>query len=143
MACYDKYIYTYEHAILGLPTAMESELAVDSCIRGHRTYKNFWTPTMGEQLSCKRIIVVAYWRAWAFSCKFFTLVLLLLSLFRSEMALALACQLSYNNQYRDMLSTLAFARAKTPREELSSNQETTPTNMSAIALRMRSPIYMI
>lgn len=37
-------------------TAMESELAVDSCIRGHHVFKNIWTPTMDEQLSCKREI---------------------------------------------------------------------------------------
>jgi len=35
---------------------MESELALDSCIRGHHIFKNIWTPTMGEQLSCKREI---------------------------------------------------------------------------------------
>ena len=35
---------------------MECELAVDSCIRGHHIFKNIWTPTMGEQLSCKREI---------------------------------------------------------------------------------------
>ena len=33
---------------------MESELTLDSCIRGHHVYKNVWTPIMGEQLSCKR-----------------------------------------------------------------------------------------
>ena len=35
---------------------MECELAMDSCIQGHHVFKNIWTPTMGEQLSCKREI---------------------------------------------------------------------------------------
>ena len=35
---------------------MESELAVDSCIRGHHIFKNISTPTMGEQLSYNREI---------------------------------------------------------------------------------------
>ena len=35
---------------------MECELAVDSCIRGHHVFKNIWTPTMGEQLPCRREI---------------------------------------------------------------------------------------
>ena len=35
---------------------MECELAVDSCIRGHNVFKNIWTPTMGEQLPCRREI---------------------------------------------------------------------------------------
>ena len=35
---------------------MESELTVDSCIQGHHVFKNIWTPTMGEQLSCRREI---------------------------------------------------------------------------------------
>ena len=55
----------YEHAILGPPTAMESKLAVDICIRGHLIFKYIWTLIMDEQLSYKREIAVAYWCAWA------------------------------------------------------------------------------
>ena len=60
----DNYVRTC-HSLLGLPTTMESELAMDSYIQGHHIFKNIWTPTMSEQLSCNREIVVAYWRAWA------------------------------------------------------------------------------
>ena len=35
---------------------MESELTMDSCIRGLHVFKNIWTPAIGEQLSCKREI---------------------------------------------------------------------------------------
>ena len=35
---------------------MECELAMDSCIRGHRVFKNIWTPAMGKQLPCRREI---------------------------------------------------------------------------------------
>ena len=35
---------------------MECELAVVSCTRRHHVFKNIWTPTMGEQLPCKREI---------------------------------------------------------------------------------------
>ena len=30
------------------------ELAIDSCIRGHHVSKTFWSPTLGEELSCER-----------------------------------------------------------------------------------------
>ena len=33
---------------------MDAELTVDSCIRGHHVFKDVWTPTVGEQLSCQR-----------------------------------------------------------------------------------------
>ena len=36
---------------------MESVLEVESCIRGHHVYRSIWTPTIGEQLSCKRELV--------------------------------------------------------------------------------------
>ena len=35
---------------------MECELAMDSYFQGHHVFKNIWTPTMGEQLPCKREI---------------------------------------------------------------------------------------
>ena len=35
---------------------MDAELTVDSCIRGHHVFKNVWTPTVGEQLTCQREI---------------------------------------------------------------------------------------
>ena len=38
---------------------MEYELAMDCCIRGHHVFKNIWTPTMGEQLPCRREIGIS------------------------------------------------------------------------------------
>ena len=35
---------------------MDAELTVDSCIRGYHVFKNVWTPTVGEQLTCQREI---------------------------------------------------------------------------------------
>ena len=32
---------------------MEAELCVESCVRGHHVFKRTWTPSVGEQLSCK------------------------------------------------------------------------------------------
>ena len=32
----------------------EAELCVESCVRGHHVFKRTWTPSVGEELSCKR-----------------------------------------------------------------------------------------
>ena len=32
----------------------DDEVTIESCIRGHHVSKSFWTPTIGEVLSCER-----------------------------------------------------------------------------------------
>lgn len=36
--------------------------SVESCIRGHHVLSNFWTPTVGEWLSCEKEISNDKWR---------------------------------------------------------------------------------
>ena len=65
----DKNVCTYHTGTTNRCKSLK--LAMDSCIQRNHIFKNIWTPTMGEQLSCKRVIVVAYWRAWASTSDFF------------------------------------------------------------------------
>lgn len=40
--------------LLNTCASMASTFLTTSCIRGHHVYKSVWTPTLGEELECRR-----------------------------------------------------------------------------------------
>ena len=52
--CYSAAVARASYTHGGMAIAVHKEWAVDSCVRGHHVSKVFWSPTLGEELSCER-----------------------------------------------------------------------------------------
>ena len=37
-----------------IPLNIQSEVCIESCVRGHHVYKQVWAPFIGEELVCKK-----------------------------------------------------------------------------------------